>query len=57
MTKTQARLLLDAVRTGRQSQRLSHIAIAEALRVTGDLPAESVRKVSARRMPNFGRTK
>lgn len=56
MTRAQANQILDAVKSGRQSQRLSHLAIAQALRVTGDLPPPAVRNLCARRVPNFGRT-
>lgn len=56
MTRTRANILLDAVKTGQQSQRLSHVAIREALRATGDLP-QPMRVPSSRRMPNYGATR
>lgn len=56
MTRTQAHQLLDAVRSGMQLSRVSHLKVRQALRVTGDLPAPLPRDREPRRYPNFGRT-
>jgi hypothetical protein len=57
MTRDRANRLLDAVKTGKQSTRLSRVGIREALRATGDLPPPSVRAPVQRRQPNFGSTR
>jgi hypothetical protein len=56
MTRDFANLVLDAVKAGKQHERLSHIVIRRALVATGDLPKE-VHMPSSRRMPNYGATR
>jgi hypothetical protein len=57
MTRDRANRLLDAVKTGKQSTRLSRVSILAALRVTGDMPPKTSRSSVQRRQPNFGGTR